>query len=204
MLVLASTSRYRAELLSRLGVDFTIQAPECDETVLKGESPAATAQRLARLKAHSLLSAKSAKSADRTESVESAGLRLILGSDQVASIDGSHIGKPGTRQNAIQQLREAQGRTVEFYTAVCILDGVSGQYEQRLDTTCATLRTLDQASIERYVDADEPFDCAGSFKVEQLGISLFSEVKTSDPTALTGLPLIGVCECLRAFGYALP
>lgn len=187
-LVLASTSPYRAELLRRLGCDFEAIAPEVDETPHAGESPAALVQRLAQRKAGNV--------AERhPESV-------VIGSDQVATFDGKIIGKPGTPEVAIAQLRRASGRDVTFLTAVSVQQ--DGQICANLDVTRVAFRRLADDEIERYVKRERPLNCAGSFKAEGLGISLFERIEATDPTGLIGLPLIWLSDALRAFGYRLP
>ncbi len=181
-LVLASTSRYRAQLLNRLGYPFDRVDPAVDETPQPAEEPAALALRLSIAKA---LSTKTPSDA------------WVLGSDQVLAYRGKILGKPGTRERAIAQLARCSGATVNFYTGVCLSNRRLGFLESHLVTTQVTFRTLTAENIEHYVDQEPAFDCAGSFKVEGLGISLFTEVSSSDPTALEGLPLISVCSMLR-------
>lgn len=189
-LVLASSSKYRAELLARLGVSFTSLAPELDETPLPGESPANIAQRLALAKARAVAT----RHADSTD--------WILGSDQLPSSDGRALGKPGTRRNALEQLRSFSGKSLVFYTAVALVNG--GRVFSGLDTTLVRFRELNDAEIERYLDAEPAYDCAGAFKCEGLGIALFSAIETRDPTALIGLPLITVTALLRQAGFTIP
>lgn len=188
-LVLASTSRYRAELLSRLRLPFETVRPDVDEAPAAGESPASLALRLATAKA-------AAVAATRPEA-------LVIGSDQVASCDGRILGKPGTRANAIAQLQAMSGCEVVFLTAVAVASaGAPG--EQALDTTTVRFRQLPDDEIARYVDAESPLDCAGSFKCEGLGIALFESIESRDPTALVGLPLIATARLLRARGVVIP
>ncbi|UZW59173.1 Maf family protein [Lysobacter enzymogenes] len=188
-LILASTSVYRRELLARLRLDFDVARPETDETPQPGEAPAALAWRLAEAKA-------AAVAAQRPGA-------WVIGSDQVAEFDGRPIGKPGGRDQAIAQLSAMSGREVRFCTGVCVLrEGEAGLSE--LDVTVVRFRELATAEIERYVDAERPFDCAGSFKSEGLGIALFEAIASRDPTALVGLPLIATARLLRRAGYALP
>lgn len=188
-LVLASTSRYRAELLSRLRLTFETVRPDVDEAPAAGESPASLALRLATAKA-------TAVAATRPEA-------LVVGSDQVASCDGRILGKPGTRANGIAQLQAMSGREVVFLTAVAVASaGAPG--EQALDTTTVRFRQLPDDEIARYVDAESPLDCAGSFKCEGLGIALFESIESRDPTALVGLPLIATARLLRARGVVIP
>lgn len=187
-LILASTSPYRRELLERLRLPFTLARPETDETPLPGESPAMLAQRLA--------CAKAAVIAARFPGA------WVIGSDQVAETGGLLLGKPGNRGTAIAQLTAMAGRETRFHTAVCV------QRDERilvaLDTTTVCFRSLSTEEIERYVDAEQPYDCAGSFKAEGLGITLFEAIDSSDPTALIGLPLIALSRLLREAGYRLP
>lgn len=188
-LILASTSRYRRELLGRLGLEFEVARPETDETPQPGEVPAALAARLAEAKAAAVAAQRPAA--------------WVIGSDQVAEFDGRPIGKPGGREGAIAQLAAMSGREVRFCTGLCVLrHGEPGLSE--LDVTVVRFRALTTAEIERYVDAEQPFDCAGSFKSEGLGITLFEAIESRDPTALIGLPLIATARLLRRAGYALP
>ncbi len=187
-LVLASTSRYRAELLARLGLAFDCAAPGVDETVLPNETPPAIAIRLARAKAMAVAAQRPGAHA--------------IGSDQVAELDGRPLGKPGSREAACAQLAAMSGREVLFHTAVCI-SGAQGQLEA-CDLTRVVFRPLLPEEIARYVEAEQPLDCAGSFKCEGLGISLFEAIHSQDPTALVGLPLIAVSNLLRQAGYRLP
>lgn len=189
--ILASTSRYRAELLRRLLPAFTQEAPDTDETPMPGEAPAARAVRLAAAKARAV--------AARHEDA------IVIGSDQVASLDGDILRKPGDAATARGQLARSSGRAVEFFTAACLVDTRQPAAEHAaLDTTRAAFRELDAGTIERYLDAERPFDCAGSFKCEGLGIALFDRIDSTDPTALVGLPLMAVAGLLRRCGLALP
>ncbi len=188
-LVLASTSRYRAGLLARLGLPFDSARPEVDERPRPAEPPASLALRLAAAKAEAV-------AASRPDA-------LVLGSDQVASCDGRILGKPGSRDAAIAQLQQMSGREAVFLTAVA-LAGAGGPVEQALDTTTVRFRSLAVDEIARYVDAESPLDCAGSFKAEGLGIVLFEAIESRDPTALIGLPLIATARLLRARGVLLP
>jgi septum formation protein len=183
-LVLASTSRYRRELLARLGLPFSAVAPNTPEHAIDGETPAAMAARLAMAKARSIAAANS----------------LVIGSDQVASLDGELLRKPGTHEVAVAQLAAAQGRTVLFHTAVAVIDTRTGAIAEHVDLTEVCFRTLDRAALERYVRLERPLDCAGSFKSEGLGVVLFERVASADPTALIGLPLIWLAATLRAMG----
>jgi septum formation protein len=185
-LILASTSRYRRELLERLHLPFTVQAPEVDERPLTGETPAATACRLALAKA-------------RAVAVQHPGA-LVIGSDQVAELDGTAIGKPGSHQRAFEQLRAMSGRTVLFHTAVAVLGVASGFEDEALVTVTVRMRELGDAEIEHYLRIEQPYDCAGSAKAETLGIALIEAIESDDPTALVGLPLIRTSAMLRAAG----
>src|SRR5690606_26472056 len=173
-LVLASTSRYRRELLARLRLEFDTVRPDVDEAPFAGEAPAALALRLAVAKAEAV-------------AAQRPGARVI-GSDQVADFEGVALGKPGGRAAAIAQLESMSGREVAFRTAVAVAS--AGTIASALDTTVVRFRRLDRDEIERYVDLEQPWDCAGSFKSEGLGISLFDAVESRDPTALVGLPLV--------------
>ena len=191
-LVLASTSRYRRELLARLAPGFRVVGPEVDETPLAGEAPIALAVRLAEAKA--LAVAKAAPGA------------IVVGSDQVAELDGRPIGKSGSRDAAIAQLAASSGRTIAFHTAVAVVDARTAPPTIRAacDRTDVVFRTLSAAEIARYVDRENPIDCAGSFKAEAAGIALFERIRSEDPTALIGLPLIALAKLLRAAGFTLP
>jgi septum formation protein len=193
-LILASTSRYRQALLSRLGVPFEVRASGVDEQSLPGELPAELAQRLACAKAAAALS-------DLTSSLHGArhpADAVVIGSDQVASLDGTLLRKPGSHDIALRQLLACQGREVVFHTAVAVLHG-----ERRLtalDETVVRFRRLGERALNRYLLLDTPYDCAGGFKVEGPGIALFEEVRSSDPTALIGLPLIWLSAALASLG----
>jgi septum formation protein len=187
-LVLASGSRYRKELLGRLGLSFEVAVPDVDEAPQPGESPVDTALRLAALKA---------KAVQRPDA-------LIIGSDQVASSGGRRYGKPGSHENAVRQLRELSGATVTFDTAVCLLDAQSGKAESANVPCRVTFRALDEATIERYLQKERPYDCAGAAKAEGLGIALIARMETEDPTALIGLPLIALTGMLARAGVPVP
>jgi septum formation protein len=189
-LVLASTSRYRRELLARLTPAFRAVAPDVDETRRSGEPPAALAERLALAKAHAVGA--------------HCPNALVIGSDQVAELDGRALGKPGNVEAARAQLAASSGRRVTFHTALCVLDTRRARSGTALDATHVVFRVLDAEEIARYVDAERPLDCAGSFKAEGLGISLFERIESSDPTALIGLPLIVLAHLLRSAGIRLP
>lgn len=189
-LILASTSRYRRELLERLDVPFEVVAPGLTEEHRPGESPADRALRLATGKAQAV-------SARHPEA-------LVIGSDQVAAAGPEVLDKPGDAARCRAQLGLLSGRTAYFYTA-CVLLGTSPPlHAAHLDTTTVMFRTLSPAEIARYVEREQPFDCAGGFKVEASGIALFDCIESQDPTALIGLPLIWLAGALRAAGYSLP
>lgn len=185
-LVLASTSRYRRMLLERLGIAFATVAPTTDEAPLDGEVPAATAFRLAEAKARSVASAYPDA--------------LIIGSDQVADCEGRPVGKPGTHERAVAQLRELSGQTVIFHTGLAVLDAATGACQSALVDVRSTFRWLSDAEIEAYLRREQPYDCAGSVRSEALGIALFESIQSDDPTALIGLPLIRLTTMLRAAG----
>lgn len=189
-LILASTSRYRKDLLSRLNLAFESVAPEVDETPLANEQPAATARRLALAKAQAV----------RGRHPDA----LIVGSDQVAICDGQRLDKPGNHANAVKQLRHASGRSVVFHTAVVLLNARSGNIQAALVPTETRFRSLSDAEIERYLKAEPAYDCAGSAKAEGLGISLLEEIQSPDPTALVGLPLIALSAMLRNEDVLIP
>lgn len=191
-LVLASTSPYRRELLARLRLPFRVISANVEETALAGETPPVLASRLALAKA-------------RAVAAECPNA-LIIGSDQVADLDGRALGKPGTIEAAQVQLAASSGRTLLFHTAVCLLDTRSDPAvaNTEADATRVVFRSLDEAAIARYVAAERPLDCAGSFKAEGLGVSLFECIESRDPTALVGLPLIALARLLRAAGLTLP
>lgn len=189
-LVLASTSPYRAELLKRLYPDFRQSAPDCDETPLSGESPPELVERLSKIKAESL-------AADFPDS-------LIIGSDQVADLNGTVLGKPHTSAVAIEQLQSMQGQTVVFRTGLALHDVASGNsLVERVDVE-TVFRALTTAEIERYVEQEQPLNCAGSFRSEGLGVSLLRSMNCEDPTAVIGLPLIRLAHLLRQAGLAVP
>ena len=187
-LILASTSPYRRNLMERLRVSFSTMDPDIDESLRPDESAVQRASRLAQSKCEA----------------PSATEALIVGSDQVACLNGEILRKPGSADNAIAQLMRCSDRTLVFWTAVSVRSTVTGHHRQRLVPSEVQMRPLTLPEIERYVAADNPLDCAGSFKWESLGITLFQRIKTEDPTALEGLPLIALCELLRFHGLALP
>lgn len=188
-IILASTSVYRQQLLGRLALEYSCASPQIEEIQRAGESVESMVARLARDKAAAI-------ARQQPEA-------LVIGSDQAASLGGRALGKPGDRERAIEQLLHCSGQRVQFHTAVCLL-GPQGAERGALDTTTVRFRTLDDAEIRRYVDIESPLDCAGSFKCEGLGISLFEGIDSEDPTALVGLPLIALCRLLREAGVALP
>jgi septum formation protein len=185
-LVLGSTSVYRRELLSRLRVPFAVEPPHVDEDPLPGEAPADLARRLAAAKAAAVASLHPAA--------------VVIGSDQVADLDGEPLGKPGNHANAIAQLRRMSGRTVVFQTALTVMCQESGFVQHDLAPVRVRFRALQDDEIEAYLRAEQPYDCAGSAKSEGLGIALLEAIDSDDPTALVGLPLIRTCRMLRAAG----
>lgn len=185
-LVLGSTSRYRRELLQRLRIPFDVAAPQVDETARPGETPADLACRLALAKAHAVAS-----------QFPSA---VVIGSDQVADLAGEPLGKPGTHERATQQLRRMRGQTVIFQTAVAVVCAQTGFAQMELAPVKVKFRDLSDAEIEAYLQAEQPYDCAGSAKSEGLGIALLDAIDNDDPTALVGLPLIRTCRMIRAAG----
>lgn len=188
-LILGSTSPYRRELLQRLRLPFEVVRPEVDETPHAGELPVALAQRLAMEKA--LAVARLHPQA------------VVIGSDQVADLDGEPLGKPGTHERAVAQLQRMRGHTVVFQTAVAVVCIESGFAEQALAQVKVQFRQLSDAAIETYLRAEQPYDCAGSAKSEGLGIALLERIDNQDPSALVGLPLIHTCRLLRAAGLPL-
>ncbi len=190
-LILASTSRYRKELLDRLGVSFDVEAPAVDEAPQTGETPYATALRLARLKALAV----AARHRDA----------VVIGSDQTATLDGTTvIGKPGTHERAVAQLRAASGQALMFHTGLSVVRLATGFERTLVVDTRVRFRTLSDAQIERYLQREPAYDCAGSAKSEGLGISLLEAIEGGDPTALVGLPLIALTGLLGAAGIEIP
>jgi septum formation protein len=185
--VLASTSRYRKELLERLGIAFEVSAPQVDERPLGAEAPEQTALRLAVLKAQAV------RLAHRDA--------LIIGSDQVATYAGRALGKPGDHATAVRQLRSVSGKSADFHTAVALLDAANGSVQTRVVPCRVHFRAFDDARVERYLQKEKPYDCAGSAKVEGLGIALIARVETEDPTSIIGLPLIALTEMLERAGF---
>ncbi len=189
-LVLGSTSRYRRELLQRLGLPFEVLAPGVDETPLPEETPSALAQRLALAKARAV-------ARQRPDAV-------VIGSDQVADLHGEPLGKPGTHERAVEQLRRMRGQAVVFQTALAVVCLESGFEATELAPVRVQFRELGDDEIERYLRTERPYDCAGSAKSEGLGIALLDRIDSDDPTALVGLPLIRTCRLLRAAGVQVP
>jgi septum formation protein len=188
-LVLGSTSRYRHELLSRLGVPFEAIAPQVDETPDPGESPSGLALRLALAKARDV--------ARRYPGA------VVIGSDQVADLDGEPLGKPGTHERAVEQLRRMSGKTVVFQTALAVVCVDTGFEQSDIAPVRVVFRTLGEDEIEHYLRTEQPYDCAGSAKSEGLGIALLERIDNDDPTALVGLPLIRTCRMIRAAGVKI-
>ena len=188
-LILGSTSPYRRELLSRLRIPFSVQSPEVDETPLEGERPMQLAQRLALAKAIAV--------AEKNPNA------VVIGSDQVADLNGMSLGKPGNFDRAMLQLRQMSGQTVVFQTALAVVCLDSGFEQADLASVRVQFRVLSDAEIAAYLHAEKPYDCAGSAKSEGLGIALLESIANDDPTALVGLPLIRTCNLLRAAGVKI-
>ena len=190
-LILASSSAYRRQLLERLRLPFEVMAPEIDENPLAGESPEATAMRLARQKAHAI-------------ALRAPG-SVVIGSDQVATLDGEQIGKPGNHASALAQLQKMRGRRVIFHTALCVWDDraatLTGNAQLENVQSFVTFRDLPDAELDAYLRIEQPYDCAGSAKNEGLGIAILERIDSTDPTALTGLPLIALTGMLRKAGF---
>jgi septum formation protein len=189
-IVLASSSRYRRELLARLHLAFTVDRPDIDEAAEAGETPAMTALRLARLKAQAVASRHPGA--------------LVIGSDQVAEVGGTPIGKPGVFEVALEQLELMQGRVAVFHTALALLDATTGAIQLDNVPTRVRFRTLPRAALEAYLRLEKPFDCAGAAKIEAAGIALVESVESPDPTALIGLPLIRLTSMLTLSGIEVP
>ena len=190
-LILGSTSRYRRELVERLNLPFTTVSPDVDETPLPGEAPGALALRLALAKAHAV-------AALHPEAI-------VIGSDQVSDLNGQPMGKPGTHERAVEMLRAMRGQTVMFHTAVAVVCQATGFAQSDVAVIRTVFRSdLSDDAIERYLRAEQPYDCAGSAKSEGLGISLLDAIHSDDPTALIGLPMIRTCRMVRAAGLQLP
>lgn len=189
-LILASTSRYRCALLERFGLPFEAVSPGVDEAPLAGETPRARASRLSLAKASAV--------AERYPGT------IVIGSDQVAALGDRVLDKPGNESTCIAQLSTLSGARAEFFTGCAVVGFGTPFKEEHLDVTTVNFRVLDDGDIRRYVQREQPFDCAGGFKVEALGIALFNSVESQDPTALIGLPLIWLASALRKAGYRLP
>ena len=189
-LVLASTSQYRRQLLDRFGIRFTVAAPDVDESPLPGETPIDLANRLARAKAEVIAHRHPAS--------------VVIGSDQVALFGREVIGKPGNPERCIEQLKILSGQRLAFHTAVNVIQSDTGSNQSHLDITTVQFRKLTSEEIERYVARERPVNCAGGFKAEALGITLFDRIDSQDPTALIGLPLIWLSGALRRCGFTLP
>jgi MAF protein len=188
-IVLASTSPFRHELLSRLALPFETAAPDIDESRLPHEPPLDMVRRLSEAKARACRTARNA---------------LVIGSDQVATVGEDVLGKPGTHERAAAQLRHLSGRSVTFLTGLCLLNTATGEAQVEVIPFLVHFRTLDEEQIERYLRHDQPYNCAGSFKSEGLGITLFERMEGDDPTALVGLPLIRLTDMLTKAGVSLP
>ena len=189
-LILASSSRYRQQLLAQLQLPFTAAAPNVDESPIKDEAPHELALRLARAKAQALRAAFPAA--------------LIIGCDQVAVVDGTLLNKPGNHGNAVHQLKLMRGKAVSFFTALCLLNARTARIQSEVVTIIVHMRELSDAQIERYLKAEQPYDCAGSARIEGLGITLVEKLEGDDFNALIGLPLIKLCDMLRNESVELP
>jgi septum formation protein len=188
-LVLASTSLYRKELLSRLGVPFITAAPDLDESPLAGETAAQTSERLAIAKAKVL--------------AEQFSNSLIIGSDQVALLNGEQLGKPGTHERAVRQLTAMRGQTIAFHTALCLYNTATSHTQSHVDITTVTMRDYSDAQIETYLQREQPYNCAGSAKTEGLGIVMIAAIEGTDPAAIIGLPLIELITMLDVEGFSI-
>ena len=184
-LVLGSSSPFRKALLEKLDLSFDCDSPDIDETPLEGESPKDMVARLAKLKAQAI-------AVRHPQSI-------IIASDQCATLDGKIIGKPGDHKNAVKQLQEARGRTVTFYTSLCVFNAATNQFEECVEPFYVYFRALTDSEIENYLQKEQPYNCAGSFKSEGLGISLFERLEGNDPNTLIGLPLIQLIKMLERF-----
>ena len=184
-LVLGSSSPFRKALLEKLDLSFDCDSPDIDETPLEGESPKDMVARLAKLKAQTI-------AVRHPQSI-------IIASDQCATLDGKIIGKPGDHKNAVNQLQEARGRTVTFYTSLCVFNAATNQFEECIEPFYVYFRALTDSQIENYLQKEQPYNCAGSFKSEGLGISLFERLEGNDPNTLIGLPLIQLIKMLERF-----
>src|SRR5688572_11778865 len=189
-LILASTSRYRAALLGRFGIEFTARDPGVAETDRLGETPRGRAFRLSEAKAEAV--------------AQLMPHAIVIGGDQVPAASTAILNKPGNAANCREQLKLLSGSTAEFYTACTVRCVESGVKLSHVDTTAVKLRPLSDAEIDRYIEREQPFDCAGGFKAEALGITLFERIDTEDPTAIVGMPLIWLANALRSVGFAIP
>ena len=190
-IILASTSPFRQQLLQKLHLPFDTAKPEVDETRLENESVKQMVQRLSRLKAEAVAN-------------QSTEPRLVIGSDQSAVLNGEALGKPHSFKKAFEQLKAMQGQTIYFYTGLCVVDTQTGKAYEALDTTEVVFRRLSDETLKTYLEIEQPLNCAGSFKSEGLGITLFEAIHTQDPNALIGLPLIQLTTILNKIGYELP
>ena len=188
-LILASTSPYRRELLGRLGLAFEVANPQTNESPLTNEAPEAMALRLSEAKARAV--------------AQTHPEAIIIGSDQVATVDGKVYGKPGSHERAVEQLHALSGKTVNFFTGLCLLNARTGEFEVRGIPTLVTFRELNSEEIENYLRREPAYNCAGSAKSEGLGIALISSMRGDDPNALVGLPLIALCDMLRKQGVVV-
>ena len=188
-LILASTSPFRKTILSKLGVDFDTASPEVDETAIENETPQQLVERLSIAKAKAV--------AEKTNNA------LVIGSDQVSVINGEIIGKPHTHENAVKQLQNASGKTVTFYTGLCLYNSITNQYQSEVVPFNVVFRTLTEQQIENYLRKEEPYNCAGSFKSEALGIVLFEKLEGEDPNTLMGLPLIRLVKMLEKENFCI-
>ena len=190
-LILASTSPFRQQLLQKLKLPFSTARPEVDETPIAGESVEAMVERLSQLKAQAV-----AQTTDEPA--------IIIGSDQSAALAGQPLGKPHTFEKALTQLQSMQGKTITFYTGLCVINTQTQQQFHAMDITRVHFRQLSDQALTRYLELEQPFNCAGSFKSEGLGITLFKAIETCDPNALIGLPLIELTTIFQQMGYELP
>ncbi len=188
-IVLASTSPFRKAILEKLGLPFDTRSPQTDEIQFEDESPQQLVERLAGAKAKAVAG--------------TCGNALIIGSDQVAVIDGEILGKPGTHKKAVKQLQQASGQTVRFFTGLCLLNAATGNYQLDVVPFDVVFRKLTDAQIENYLQKEKPYNCAGSFKSEALGICLFEKLQGDDPNTLMGLPLIRLVRMLEQEGVAV-
>jgi MAF protein len=184
-IVLGSSSPFRKALLEKLDLSFDTDSPDIDETPLKNEHPKDMVERLAKAKAQAI--------------AERHPQSIIIASDQCATLDGEIIGKPGNHENAIKQLQKASGRTVTFYTSLCVMNAATNQYEEVVEPFYVYFRELTDSQIENYLKKEEPYNCAGSFKSEGLGIALFERLEGNDPNTLIGLPLIKLIQMLEKY-----